>query len=109
MKRKNLILTLLIALSLVLFIALNASAEYQRYICTVTKAGPAGESDTWLELTDTSSPPAFEVKGFLCPEERAKEMLAVALTAMSNNLKVEVIIDPEVEYGYVYAIFLYSE
>lgn len=108
MKRKSFILMTVLALSGVLLIILNANAGYDRYDCTVVNAGPAGQA-TWIVLTDTASPPAFVDMGFKCPEARSKEMLAVAIAAISNNLTVQAIVDPDAEDGKIYGLFLLYE
>ena len=107
MKHKTFINIALLVTGMILFFTLNANADYARYVCNVISTGPAG-SDTWVVLTDTAVTPKFSKAGFKFPAARAKEMMAVALTAMTNNFKVEAIVNLG-SIGTVYALFVYSE
>lgn len=108
MKPKNLILTALIVLSMVLFLAVSANAEMGWFICTVDVAGP-NQSGTYICLTDTSYPQAFEKEWFRCPDDCSNEMFAIALIAMTNNMKVSVRVDPDQIYGDINIMYLLSE
>ena len=85
----------------------ESSAAPQWYTCTVLQAGPGG-AVTLVKLKDTASSPAFASKWFLAPADRAKEILAVALTAMSNGMTVRVSLDLSVpdEYPPISAFYL---
>ena len=74
--------------------ALTAEALPSWYNCTVGAAGP-GDGASYVRLSHAGIPPAFEQKWFLLPAERAKEMLAVALTAMTNDSRVSILVDLE--------------
>lgn len=89
---------------------LRADAAQDWYTCTVLKVGPAGAgTTTYIQLTDTGSPPAFVEKYFRFVGERAKEMLAVALTAVSSGLKVLIRADASEEFAYIDVIYLTNE
>ena len=103
MKRKNLILTLLIAFSLVLSSGAGANAGW--FICTVDAAGPT-QSGIYISLSDISG--TFEKKWFRCPDNVSNEMLATALTAMTNNMKVSVEADSDQVYGNINIMYLLS-
>ena len=107
MKHKTFINIALLVTGMILFFTLNANADFDRYICKVIMTGPAG-NNTWIVLTDTAVAPTFSETGFVFPEDRAKEMMAIALTAITSNLKVEAIVNLG-STGTVYAIFVYSE
>jgi hypothetical protein len=94
MKRKKIALTALITFSVLTLFAFNSYAASGWYICTVNEAGPAGTKFTNIRLTDTADTPAFTNLLFRAELTRAKEQLAVALTAMASNLKVKVYTDP---------------
>ena len=110
MKRKNLILLALIALSMVLFLSVKANAETRWFVCTVDMAG-LNQSGAYacICLTDTASPPTFEKECFRCSADSSSEMLAIALTAMTNNMKVSINADPDQNYGYINVMFLLRE
>jgi len=61
-----------------------------------------------VKLNDTAPIPAFTGEWFLAPADRAKKILAVALTAMTNGITVRVPIDPSApdEYPRIYAFYL---
>ena len=75
-------------------LAAPASAQNQWFYCTVSLAGPGGEESTFIRLSDTEASPAFTDKWFELPVSRAKEMLAVALTAMANEIQVAAYVNP---------------
>lgn len=104
---KRFALTVLLILAAGWFAADESIAAQQWFTCRVQLAGPGGAA-TLVKLTDTSSTPAFTSKWFLAPADRAKEILAVALTAMSNGMTVRVSIDLSVpdEYPPIYAFYL---
>ena len=52
--------------------AAPAAAQNQWFYCTVNLAGPGGEQNTFLRLSDTDAPPAFTDKWFTFPAGRAK-------------------------------------
>lgn len=89
----------------VCFLTMNASAESEWITCSVSMAGPSGEY-TYICLSDTASPPAFTSKWFIAPADRAKEMTAIALTAMSNNMKVIIKADDD---PYLDAFYLFND
>lgn len=85
----------------------EAQAGQQWYVCSIVKVGQSGGKD-YLQLTHvpTLGSPAFTARFFRLPAEKAKEMLAVALSAVTSGFKVEVYLDAQVEYSEVYAIYL---
>jgi len=88
----------------VCLITINASAA-EWITCSVSMAGPSGE-DTYICLSDTAPSPAFTSKWFIAPADRAKEMTAIALTAMTNNMKVLIKADAD---PYLDAFYLYDD
>ena len=104
---KRIALTVLLVLAAGWFAADESGAAQQWYTCRVQQAGPGGAL-TLVKLTDTASSPAFTGKWFLAPADRAKEILAVALTAMSNGMTVRVSTDIGVpdEYPSIYSFYL---
>ena len=69
-----------------------ARAEAEWFTCRVNLTGPGNER-TFVNLTDLAEPPAFTDKWFLMPNVRAREMLAVALTAINGGRKVLIKVD----------------
>jgi hypothetical protein len=106
MKRKTLVLILLVALGVVMLSGASAHAGW--FVCTVDAAGP-NQSGIYVSLTDTASPQAFKQKWFRCPESRSNEMLAAALTAMTNGMRISVEVDSEQEYGEINIMYLMSQ
>ena len=88
MKRKS--FTLLLFLTLI-FVATSVHAStivLEWFTCTVTKAGPGGKKQVFITLTDAGG--LFTDQTFAAAKGREKEMLAVALTALTNNITVSV-------------------
>jgi len=89
----------------------DAIAGGQWYTCNVLKVGPGG-AHSYIKLTDLSvqgSIPVFQGRWFRLSAERAKEMLAVGITALSSSMKVQVFVDGEVEFSDITAIYLVNE
>lgn len=83
-----------LGVALLLVMGATAFAESAWFTCSVDLAGP-GKVETFVALTDQAAEPAFVSKWFLLPPDRAREMLAVALTAINSGKKVVVVVDPE--------------
>ena len=92
--RACLINSLLLGMLMLLFSGL-ASAETGWFTCKVELAGP-GKDYTFVALTDQAETPVFTSKWFILPEERSREMLAVALLAINTNKQVVVVVDPTI-------------
>ncbi len=88
----------------VCLLTMNASAA-EWITCSVNIAGPSGE-DTYICLSDTASSPAFTKKWFIAPKDRAKEMTAIAIAAMTNNMKVIIRAD---KTPYLDAFYLFDD
>jgi hypothetical protein len=102
MKTKKLGLITLIVLSIVFLFALNASAGW--YTCTINKVGP-GWSNIYVSLTDNDTS-AFADRWFIAKSDTSKEMLAVALTAISNGLSVEVNLSGATQYSTINSMYV---
>jgi hypothetical protein len=72
------------------YFATDSSAAQQWLTCKVEVTGTAF-GNTYVNLTHTTS--TFTKKWFLVPTSSAKEVLAVALTAMSSGLPVIICAD----------------
>ena len=82
---------------MLLVIVLTGTASFAAsawFDCSVDLVGP-GKTETFIALTDLAEEPVFVGKWFLLPVEQAREMLAVALTAINSNKKVVVVVDPD--------------
>jgi len=90
MKVKKMLVMMVAVFSMVALLAVNAHAARQWYTCTIVDAGPTW-GGVYLRLTDDGG--AFYEKWFQFRPDQEKEMLATALTAMSNNMKVKALID----------------
>jgi hypothetical protein len=92
MQRKS--LALILSLTLI-FVAASvhskATITLEWYTCTVKKAGPGEKKQVFITLTEVNG--AFTDKTFVAVKGREKEMLAVGLTAMTNNGTVSIGID----------------
>jgi hypothetical protein len=63
------------------------------YLCKVKQAGPLAKSAVRLQLSDTAATPAFTDGSFNALSAQRKEMLAVALTAVTLDYLVNAQID----------------
>ena len=88
-----------------LLFATDVSAELGWYTCTVNRVGP-GWSRNYINVSDTANPPAFTGKWCVLPENFKNQMLAVGLTAITNDQTILIFIDPLVSYPTVTAIYL---
>jgi len=93
MEKKKIPLIIVIALSIVVLFALPASALTDWYVCTVDEAGSGGSEYVNFRLTDSNG--SFTRVWFRAKQGAENRMLAVALTAFSNNFKVKVYTDPD--------------
>jgi len=82
-------LTMAVVFSMVAIFAVSTHAGVW-YTCTVEKAGTGAGNHVCIWLSDTNDPPAFTNRFFTAPDGRKKEMLAIALTAMTTGKQVEV-------------------
>ena len=74
----------------------------QWYQCKVDKAGPAEDGTIYISL---NCPGNFSC-WFSATEGMKKEMLSVALTAITTNLKVEVQVTGTIERGKITRMYL---
>lgn len=82
----------------------DASAAAQWYTCRVEMAGP-GWGTIYIQLSDNSA--AFTKRWFSVPANAAKEILAVALTAMNGGMPVMINADLSLSgYPPIYAFYL---
>jgi hypothetical protein len=75
------------------FMAARAGAEGGTFTCTVNQAGPQG-TYVKINLTDTAVAPTFTAKWCKARAGQENRMLAVAMAAITNNLKVVAVFDP---------------
>ena len=111
MKLKKLTSVLLAALFLTTLLSASALAGAAWYECTVDQAGPLGGTTTSpvrIFLTDvTTDTPAWAgSKEFNVNSDRAKEYLAVALTAMTTGKKVRAYLNPALALPTLYGLYL---
>jgi hypothetical protein len=106
MKRKSLALLLLLTCIVVATSVQASTAVLEWYTCTVTKAGPGGKKQVFITLTDAGG--LFTDKTFAAAKGREKEMLAIALAALTNNLTVSVSCSPlsDTTPAIIYEIYL---
>jgi len=111
MKKKALILVLVCAMAIMGLGVGKASAALTWYTCTVVAGGPSGTTinpanppNTLIRLTENAQ--LFSNKWFKLPDDRAKEMLATALTAMASDISVTISTDGTGTYPYIQAIYL---
>jgi hypothetical protein len=72
----------------------RAEAVSSTFSCTVNQAGPSG-TEVRIMLSDNSPAPTFANKWFKAPVGQENRMLAIAVSAMINKKKVNVVVDPE--------------
>ena len=85
--------------------ATDVSAAPGWYTCTINRVGHGGGAD-YIKVSDTANPPAFTGKWCVLPENFKNQMLAVSLTAITNDQTILINIDPLVSYPTVTAIYL---
>ncbi len=96
----------LLAGLLLLLLQGRALAASEWFTCKVELAGPS-KNYSFVTLTDQAEPPAFVSKWFILQPDKSKEMLAVALMAISTGKQVVVVVDPEAgNYPEISDIFL---
>jgi hypothetical protein len=99
---------LLLAGLLLLLLQGQVLAGAEWFTCKVEVAGPA-ENYSFVTLTDQAATPAFVGKWFILPPDKSREMLAVALMAISTGKLVVVVVDPENgSYPEISSMFLQS-
>lgn len=72
--------------------------------CEVTNAGPAEDGVTYIALRDVDG--TFPARWFNAVDSRGKEMLAVALTALTTKGKVDAFITDTAEYSTLNRLYL---
>jgi len=106
MKVKKMFLAMVVVFSMLAVFAVSAHAGW--YTCTVNMAGAGWGTNCYIKLSHTAATPAFENRWFVPLDSQKKEMLAVALTAMTNNMNVSVYIDSTTQYSIIRAMYLIS-
>ena len=86
MRAKKMFLTMAVVFSMVAIFAVSAHAAW--YKCTVEKAGIGWANHVYITLSDTGG--SFTNVCFVAPDGRKKEMLAIALTAITTGKNVSV-------------------
>ncbi len=92
MKSRTVFLTGLALMSAVFIFATSAFAG--SFTCKVNQAGPYQAKEVRIVLTDTATSPVFQNKTFTAMAGSENQMLATALTAISNGLNVRVKTNP---------------
>jgi len=107
MRVKKMFITMVVVLSMLAVFAVSAHAGAW-YTCTVNMAGAGWGTHCYIKLSDTAATPDFENKWFVALDSQEKEMLATALTAMTNNMQVKVYISSSSPYSIIRAMYLIS-
>ena len=87
MRAKKVFLTMAVVFSMVAIFAVSAHAGVW-YTCTVDKAGTGWKDHVYIRLSETGG--SFTNVCFVAPDGRKKEMLAIALTAITTGKNVSV-------------------
>ena len=85
--------------------ATRVQAEPGWYTCTVQQVGH-GWGTVYIMISDTRATPAFTEKWVRAPEMSKNHMLAVVLTAMTNDQTIMIYVDPSLTYPEVNAMYL---
>lgn len=88
-----------------LLCATDVSAASEWYTCTIDMVGP-GWNRIYVKVSDTASSPAFTKKWCVLDENWLNQMLAVCLTAITNDQTITIKIDPAVKNPEITEIFL---
>jgi len=105
MKVKRAILVTAILVGLLGLFATRSDAAPQWYFCTVNYVGVMAGAGGGINLTDAAASPAFANRWFVLDSTNQKQLLAVGLTAISNNSLVLVLVDPA-ELSIVQSLYL---
>jgi len=95
MSIKKIVLIALIALVLVGVYTIPANAAFSWYTATVVQMGPSSNGSVYVKLTDTAATPAFTNMWFKVYPDQVNRMMAVVLTAMTNSMQLNVLVDKE--------------
>ena len=107
MKAKKMFLAMVVVFSMLAVFAVSAHAGGW-YTCTVNMAGAGWGTHCYIKLSDTAATPAFENRWFVALDSQKKEMLATALTAMTNGMQVWVNLSSSRAYSIIRAMYLIS-
>jgi len=102
MRAKKVFLTMTVVFSIVAIFAVSAHAAW--YTCTVEQAGTGWKNHVYIRLSDTGG--SFTNVCFVAPDGRKKEMLAIALTAMTNGKNVSVNLSSTTGGSVIQAMYL---
>jgi len=102
MKAKKVFLTMAVVFSMMAIFVVSAHAAW--YTCTVEKAGIGWMNHVYITLSDTGG--SFTNVCFTVPDGRKKEVLAVALTAMTNGKNVSVNLSGTTPGSVIQAMYL---
>lgn len=103
MKAKKFGITVFLACALVVVFSMNVNAAEAYYTCTVDRTGGQIGADPmtmYLMLTDTAASPKFTKKYFRVLGANKNQVMAISLTAMTNNWTVLVYTDPDLPTNY---------
>ena len=105
MRAKKVFLTMAVVFSIVAIFAVSAHAGVW-YTCTVERAAVGWNDHVYITLSDTAGTPAFTGVNFVVPDTRKKEMLAIALTAMTTGKSVLVNLSDTSGGSVIYGMYL---
>ena len=95
-------LTMAVVFSMVAIFVVSAHAAW--YTCTIEKAGTGWANHVYIRLSDTGG--SFTNVCFTAPDGRKKEMLAIALTAMTTGKSVLVNLSDTSGGSVIYGMYL---
>jgi len=103
MRAKKVFLTMAMVFSMVAIFAVSAHAGVW-YTCTVDKAGTGWKDHVYIRLSETGG--SFTNVCFVAPDGRKKEMLAIALTAMTTGKNVSVKLSSTIPGSVIESMYL---
>jgi hypothetical protein len=110
MGTKKLILTFIFALTLIGLFPLSSSAAPGWWTVTVKQIGPASDGRIYVMLTDTQWG-YFTNQWFVCNADTETRQMAVILTAMTNDLPIQIYADAsqsEISNRIIINMYMYS-
>ena len=102
MRAKKVFLTMAVVFSMVAIFAVSVHAAW--YTCTVDRAGTGWNDHVYIMLSATGG--SFTNVCFTVPDGRKKEMLAIALTAMTTGKSVLVNLSDTSGGSVIYGMYL---
>jgi len=109
MSIKKIILAMVVVLVVISAFPIHLSAAQNWYRVTINQIGPSYNGQVYVMLTAKNG--AFTQTWFSCHPDLINRQMAVILTAMTNSLELDVLVDPALSHANlrtVWNMYMYS-